>query len=1157
MTMKLSAVFLFLFSLNLSAGVYSQTKVSLKLEQATLEEFISAVKSQTGMQFLYNSVVVKGKEKISLDITNEEVKAVLDKVLPSFNLEYKIINDVVVLQRKGEKGWISDENKEVIKGKVVDTKGLPLPGVTIRLKGTTLGTATDTKGLFTLEFTGKVDTIVVSFIGMKTQYVKLEKNKEEYLIKMEEDIQTMEEVVVTTGYQKFSKRELASSIVTLKAEDVVVAGAMTIDQMLQGKVAGMSVTLTSGEPSATPKIRIRGTSTINGTKAPIWVVDGVIQESALPFNVSDINGPDAEYLIGNGIAGLNPQDIESINVLKDASATAIYGVQAANGVIAITTKAGKSGKPSVNFNANYSVNQRPSYRRLNLMNSQERVRLSQEILADGLEYYNVPRRMGYEGLVMDLYDKKITPREFEKQAKVLETRNTDWFDILFRNSLYQDYSLSIAGGGEHGRYYVSLGYNNSKGAAIGSDSERYTAMLKITSDIAPWLHTTFKMSGSVSDNNGFYQVNPQDYAYHASRVLSPYNEDGSLCYYNRGTTEKPRSYNVLNELAETGSKGHSEELKLQLNLDIDLYKGLKYRGLFAFATSNARTESIATERSYYIADIRGYDLGFFPPLSREEEKSKLPYGGELSYGYTNGHTILVQNGLEYKRVFNNKHVLRGLFIQEITMKEYKGHSAIVYGYDNEGGDRVTWPNLDNDKIRELVGRNAPAVITDRETRIASFIGSVDYSYENRYIFNANIRSDGSNKFGTNPKYRFLPVWSVSGRWNVNEEQFMKNVEWVDYLALRASYGVQGNIGDNSSPDLIIQLQGRQDLTQLRYATLKQLPNPDLRWEKTKSVNVGLEFGLGGRFSATLEYYNKRSEDLLMNKEVSMATGRNYLTINSGIMENKGFEGAISVDIVKHNGLQWTFRANAAHNENKIIKSQYPEATEKEMGKDMIKGNITTEGTAIGTFYSIDFVRLSEENGYPLFLDKEGNESYSVDYDNATFVRSGNFNPDVTGGFDTYVSYKGFNLSLGFSFQLGGKARLPKMYGDKKAVFDPAENVTKEIANRWKKQGDEAVTNIPALFNYRSDVGYTFQEFYDLSDIRVAKTDFLRFRLLALSYTLPSDFVKKMHLRGMTVRFQANNIAVWAPKEWHNLDPETPTANIPILPSYSLGLNLTF
>ena len=1156
--MKLNVVFLFLFSLNIFADVQAQDKVSLKLENATLEEFINAVKKQAGVRFLYNSGVVQNSGTLSIDVKDESIASVLEKVLPTFSLEYKIINNVIVLKRKGEAGWMTDEEKEVIKGKVVDTKGTPIPGVTVLLKGTTWGTSTNAEGVFSLEFKGKVDTLIVSFIGMKTRYVKLEKGKKEYSIIMEEDVQMMDEVVVTTGYQRFSKRELASSIVTLKAEDVVVAGAMTIDQMLQGKVPGMSVTLTSGEPSATPKIRIRGTSTIAGNKAPIWVIDGVPQENPLPFNASDINGPDAEYLIGNGIAGLNPQDIETINVLKDASATAIYGVKAANGVIVITTKRGKKGKPMVTFNSNFSVNQRPSYRRLNLMNSQERVKLSQEIIEQGLRYKRMPKRLGYEGIVMDLYDKKITPQEFEKQARVLEKRNTDWFDILFRNSLYQDYSLSVSGGGDHNSYYISLGYNNSRGAAIGSDSERYTAMLKILNDITPWLRTAFKISGSISDNKGFYQVNPQDYAYHTSRVIPLYDEEGDLFFYNKGgTTDRPESFNVLNELEETGSKGHTEEFSLQLNLDVDLYKGLKYRGLFSYATSNARTENHATERSYYIAHIRGSDLGFYPPFSDDENKSKLPYGGELSYGHTNNHTMLFQNGLEYSNVFNDKHSLRGLFIQEISIKNYKGHSAKAYGYDNEGGERVTWPNLDNERIRDFIQSNAYTNITDRETRIVSFIGSVDYSYENRYILNANIRSDGSNKFGTNPKYRFLPVWSVSGKWNINRENFLKDTDWLTHLALKASYGIQGNINDDSSPDLIVRLEGRHEVSQLKYSTLQQLPNPDLRWEKTKSVNVGLEFEFLDRFSGMVEYYNKRSKDLIMNKEVSMATGRNYVKINSGTMDNKGIEGMVSCDIIRNKAWKWNVRVNAAYNENKIIKSQLPESTSDELAKDMIKGNITTEGTAVGTFYSLDFVRLSEKNGYPLFRDKEGNEVYDIDYTTAALVKSGNFNPNVTGGFDTYLTYKGISLSVGLSFGLGGKSRLPALYGEMRAVFDPVENVTTEVARRWKQPGDEVKTKIPALYDERISEGYSFQTYYDQTDIRVAKTDFLRLRLISLSYAVPSHIVNRIYLKGLTVRFQANNVAVWAPKAWHNLDPETPSANIPVLPNYSFGLNLTF
>lgn len=388
---------------------------------------------------------------------------------------------------------------------------------------------------------------------------------------------------------------------------------------------------------------------------------------------------------------------------------------------------------------------------------------------------------------------------------------------------------------------------------------------------------------------------------------------------------------------------------------------------------------------------------------------------------------------------------------------------------------------------------------------------------------------------------------------------MRDNRILSFLAIRGSYGVQGNIHDDSSPELIVRYAGRDDISKLKYSNVYRLPNPDLRWEKTKSVNTALEFGLlDGRISGVFEYYNKRGDDLIISKQVSQATGRSYVSINSGVMENKGVEATLSMDLIRNENLKWNMTMNGAYNKNTIIESQIPETDFDLLAGDMLSGNITTQGASVGTFYSYQMTGLSPVNGYPLFLNKEGNAVYGITAETGALVQSGNFNPDVVGGLDSRVSYKGFQATVGLSFGLGSSARLPALYRQLNSVFNPIENVTRELNDRWKQPGDEAYTNIPAFFDYRNaGDSFSFQQYYDKSDVRVAKTDFMRLRNVSIGYSVPSELLRRYKVQGLSFRLQGNNLYTWARKEWNNLDPETPSANIPILPSYSFSLNLTF
>lgn len=603
--MKMMCFLMFVLLMQVRGDVVAQNQlVSIDLKNCNVEEFLREVKNQTGIRFMYKSEYVQAIPRFDVQVKKREVMDLLNEIFADKGITCLYDAGVIILQKmqKDEK-----PEKLTVKGIVKDERGHVLPGVTVLIKGTSVGVATDAKGEFTLE-TVKQDslTLLFSFIGMKTKEVRWTGQKTLNIV-LEEDTQDIDEVVIT-GYQTVSRRESASAVSTIKAKDIMVQGVGSIDQMLQGRIPGMMVLNTSGEPSATPKIRIRGNATINGNKSPVWVVDGVILEQDVPFTASDINSEDAEYLIGNAIAGLNPQDIETITVLKDASATAIYGVKAANGVIVITTKKGEIGSPRISYSGNVTINTRPSYNNYHRMNSRERVLFSRQLVESNMNFGRIPVGETYEAAYEELMSKKISQTEFEQKVDKLQTRNTDWFDLLFRSDVTHTHALNVSGGSEDVKYYVSAGYSNIEGAARGSNSEKYSALAKVDVNYNKYLGFTAKIDFASTSNEGYSAVvNPFDYAYSTTRTMPAYNEDGSYYMSYRGKGVSGREYigyNILKELENTGKSSKMDDFNALLAIRLNLWEGLKYEGTFSWHTGNTSTRDWATAQSNRYPRIR-------------------------------------------------------------------------------------------------------------------------------------------------------------------------------------------------------------------------------------------------------------------------------------------------------------------------------------------------------------------------------------------------------------------------------------------------------------------------------------------------------------------------------------------------------------------------
>ena len=1202
--MKLTIVLTILLSVSAFGEVVSQN-VSLKCENVLLREVFKSLKQQTGYLFVFNEEELDKTTRVNVEINNYTLAKALDKVLHGLPYSYEIIDDMVVIKPAPVKTAARDSvaRKVEVRGMVKDCQGEGLPGVTVMVKGTTTGVATNVDGEYIILLNPGKQSLLFSFIGMKTKEVVWNGQKRLDVL-MDDDCVNMDEVVVT-GYQTIDKRKLTSSISTLTDKDLDFRGALTVDQMLEGKVPGLLAMTLSTTPGAATKMRLRGSSTFTGTREPLWVIDGIIYENPVPLSADEINSWDNVNLIGNAITGLNPSDIERIDVLKDASATAIYGTRAANGVIVVTTKTGKIGKTSVSYSFNAGVTQRPSYDDFELMNSKERIDVSREIMDRGLYFDYTPERLGYEGLMMDYWDKKISFTDFRKGVSDLESTNADWFKALYRNSFSQSHDINVSGGNEGTRYYFSFGYSNSKGAERGTDLSRLTARMNLSTHLRENILLDVRLSGSLQDAD----YNPDGYsafneAYYTNRTIPERNADGSLHYVDKKVHQEQitqqfiyAKYNILNEFANGGNNVVNKSLNLTGALNWEILPNLRYMGTVGLTTTTNLTENWMGEKSFYVAKLRGWDYGDKPAGS--VPNINIKDGGVYSNSSMNQYDWMVRNQINYNFTIKEIHHFNVDLGQEAKSTIYKGtQSGIFPGYMHDQGKTFSYfPVVQNGVDYEwtsalknwfLQDGGVYPTITDRKENALSFYGTFTYTFKNLYSLNFNIRNDGSNRFGQYKNEKFNPVWSVSGRWNINEERFMK-AGWIETLALRGSFGYRGNV-PNESPYMVIFRPQKQLASGEMGAGVKSFPNANLKWEKTSTVNIGLDWSfLKGRISGALEYYNSKSVDLITERPVSLVNGMNSLKVNDGSATNQGIDFNISTRNIDTKNFKWRTSLSFSHTENKIVRGTKDGSIVSDTYTSYVSGSVIREGESVDGFYSYQFDRL-DEHGLPRFKNLTGNDSNmsKEDFLNTIFTYSGTRTPVAFGSFSTEFMFKGISLRAEFSYKFGYKVRMLRMYKDNGSILPyPEDNMPKLFTKRWREPGDEANTNIPVLTNIRLDApnegGMTSGEeykytmiddafrriagpgtltgwyMYDNSDLRVAKGDHIRVRAISLGYSLKGQWMDKIGVKGVRLDFQVQNIGVITfDKKLKGQDPDqVQSIGMPALPTYNLNINVNF
>lgn len=1076
-----------------------------------------------------------------------------------------------------------------VQGVVISSEdNMPLIGASVYIKAedlskdgnspTITGVITDIDGKFNISVPEGVTRLFCSYVGHEVQELKLVPGKDQYEITLFPSAQMLDAVVVT-GYQTVERRKLTAAVGKLNISDETIGAVKSIDQALAGQIAGLSVTSTSGAPGAPAKIRIRGTSSLNGTQDPLWVLDGIPLEGTDVPQSNVLN--DVSNIQQSSIAGLNPADIENITVLKDAAATAIYGARAANGVIVITTKKGKVGKPVINFSSKFTYMPTLSTNRLNMLNSQEKVDLELELLRSNFAYGDnkggVSKIISGYGLT-DAYKKggwgALTP---EAQTDISRLRNTetDWGDILFRDAFNQEYSLSLSGGNERVTYYTSIGYYQENGNVKGVGLDRLNIVAKTSYKVNRMLKFGVSLFVNRRNNKTYLTdtyglVNPVYYSRKANPYYQPFDANGNYVYdfdvQNNSDTDL--GFNIFEERKNTSNEETINALSSIFDAELRFNDKLKFTTQLGLQLDKASKEQIADKESFSMRIIRKNSK--YWDSASQSNKYFIPDGGvHKAYENTNSQITWKAMG-EYRDSFNDIHELEVMVGTELRKTWYETLFSAGYGFDRQTltTKPVVFP--DEDRARQFPLHQK----TYKENAYVSFFSTASYSLMNRYTFGGSIRFDGSDLFGVDKKYRYLPLYSVSGLWRLSNEPFMQGTrKWMDNLAFRVSYGIQGNIDKNTSPFLLgkyivdnILPGGSEHMIDINSA-----PNKKLRWEKTQSVNVGLDFSvLNQAINLSVDYYYRKGTDLIGKQMLPLETGFVSTNINWASMVNKGVEVSLSTRNVATKNFSWYTNLNFAYNNNKVLREAIPEA-------QTIPGR---EGYPVDAIFAIKTAGLDEE-GYPLFYDKEGKKvtlkelyrlqdpfglGFTVNSDvtpaeeRSFYSYIGSQDTPYTGGLINTFSYKNWELTANLSFNLGGYVRTTPSYNF--INFDRGQNVNSDILDRWTPENTDG--RLPALITSekRADEYYWYDqksEIYKNLDIWVKKLNYFWLQNLRLGYRLPEKMTKSLGMGSASVAIEGRNLLVFGSSYKNFLDPESmynPYAP-PIPKSITFSLNLNF
>ena len=1090
-TLLLLGVLLFGFTVSAQSQ-----KVSLDFKNERVEKVLASIKSQTGMSLVFSDQLVDVNRKVTMQLKDVTLKEALTRLLSGTDLTFEIRNNKIYFIEKKAVSRPGSKKKRVT-GVVKDVMGEPLIGANVVEKGrSTNGVITDFNGKFTLEVDESA-SLVVSYIGYLAQDIPT-KGKGDFHIILKEDTNTLDEVVVT-GYGDFKKATYTGSAFVLTTEKLEALPVVSVGQMIESNIPGISVVAgTSSQPGAKTTLRVRGVASMNASTEPLYVLDGVPIPS---YDLSNFTSMSEAGGMGF-IETLNPADIESITVLKDAASASLYGAKGANGVVLITTKKGKEGKLRVNMAAKYGITDF-AYTYRPLMGGEER------------------RELIHEGLVNFQLDKGVSEQEaqqyadanIDQYAKRLPQGYSDWESALFKTGYQQDYNLSASAGNQNSSFIGSLGYTKQTGVSLNSEMERFTGRVDASNK---YKKVEFGMNASFSWTKNVHLPEGKFYgsAIYASKVnLTPstpiYNEDGT---YASGYREN-NGYNPILEAEVNDYYARTVRAMGTAKIAYNVWDNLKVSSVF--------TVDYSLTKDFFFQSPDGRDGATYQGRGRMQMTDRIRYTS--------------QNNLTYSKTFG-KHSVSAVTAFEVMKYDYEDLYAAkkTYGQD----------------INTSLGNAADPIDADQklqEDALMSYVASVNYSYDDKYYASFSFRRDGSSRLS--PDTRWGNFWSLSASWRLSQERFMQPLKSVlSDLKLRASYGVNGNLpssyyGYQSTYTTGAFYSGKPSPWE------STLGNEELTWEKNYALNLGLDIGLFSRVNVSLDWYTRTTKDLLMSKQLNSISGFSSLLTNVGQMRNTGVELEVRSNNIKTKDFSWTTAFNLSHNKNKILKlADLPWFVD---GRYVRK-----EGYPFNTIYLREYAGVDPETGSALYYDNQQDENGNytknkvTDPGQASPIPLKDITPTISGGFMNTFNYKFIDLSFNLSYSFGGYSYDNASYILQDDGYSVISNKSTEQRRRWQKPGD--ITDVPR-FVYGNKKGGNYN-----SSRAIHSTDHIRLKSLILGLNAPKAWLQKLGIGNARIYFSGTNLLTWA--AYDQYDPEMSGVvgfYTPPLKTYAFGLELKF
>jgi len=1086
LVMKLTFFLFVVLTMQVTATVYSQNKkLSLNMQGNSIKEVLQQIEAQSEYRFIYENEKVNLDTKVSIRVTDEVVDKILKQLFEKDGINYSITDNNMILINPSDKQlknlgqeFTNSQQQKSVSGKVTDAQGEGLPGVSVVVKGTTTGVITDMDGKYSILKMPENAILIFSFVGMKTQE-SVVGNKTTMNITLVEDAIGIEEVVAI-GYGTVKKSDLTGSVSSVKTSELQQTPMTSIDQGLVGRASGVQVTQTSGMPGAVASIRVRGSSSLQGGNEPLYVIDGFPVYSGSGFGNTGGN------VQMSGLSTVNPNDIESIEILKDAAATAIYGARAANGVVLITTKTGKKGHDVVSFEANYGIQN--ITKKIDVMGAQE-----------------------YAALVNEAYtnDKLTAPYDATRLAEIAKLgRGTDWQNEIFRAGETQNYQLTFSGGDDKTSYAISGSYFDQQGVIINSNFKRYSTRLNLDRKI----NEVFKIGTNFSISHTINNAIATDSGGETGVITGALKMNPILPVYSNLVTGEYTQVNTPGTLEPNPVATAKEQIFNNATSRIlgDIYGEWKIaEGLVAKVTIGA--DVLYDKSNQYTPST----------IYQSNGKATATIGVNRSINWLN------ENTLNWTKTFNKIHsfnVLGGFTMQQNNAEYVMGSSSSFVN------NILLYNNLGAGALYNQPGSSAV------QWNLMSYLSRVNYTLMNRYLFSVNARVDGSSRFGANNKFGFFPSGSFG--WRVTEEKFMESLKkTITNLKLRGSYGFTGNteIGVYQSLATLSNASWMIGNQLVSGFYPDRIPNPDLQWERTGQLDIGFDLGLyQNRIRFTADYYRKKTTDLLYDVSVPAVSGYQTMLKNIGSVENKGIELSIESDNLT-GAFRWNTAFNISFNKNKVLELGGETYKEMPNGDDHLKTGSFRRlivGQPIGVFYGYRFDGIFQNTdetaaqisstspiGVGLRRYKDLNGDKKVDAANDREIL-GDANPDFFGGFTNTFSYKNFELSCFFQYCYGNEIFNYNAIGSETPTG--GENVYADLVNRWTPTNP---SNIYPKANTNRAVL--------VSDRFVEDGSYVKFKTLSLSYNFQNLKIK--NIQGIKIYVTGQNLLTWT--NYRGYDPE--------------------